>query len=266
MKATSTSEVDTTDKHFITFAAAQLPVHERSWDHGAEATYTLNADFVVTSVSDDVNFGTNVTTKLRCRPKGNDALSCRLDDLNAYNYNGKTVKTNGAEWERVDDPNDIRSVSMRHLPFEVKFHSKGVDHLIVSNGNHSTDWKLDVIRYTANLLSLGVDYAKNFEGSFKDTEDSVLGQCTVKYDLKYQPLGGEKKGMEKVNYELKTVAPRHQGSKGTLSLKKEMILNNCADFTPHPVGVTMIGDFLERVNIDYVSDWGGLIWDWRSVS
>lgn len=147
--------------------------------YGPECTYDVLVNTSLANVvQENDNFCTMIATELKCRPKGEDSLSC-------YFQNSRFKRP---------DPEDNRCSNAKHFvptkykfvgdePFEIRFNSKGIENLVV----HRTiaRWRLEMIKTIVSQLNIGFDLRERRE-KFVIMENSVLGHCEVVVDITHK--------------------------------------------------------------------------------
>ncbi|XP_014471545.1 PREDICTED: vitellogenin-3-like [Dinoponera quadriceps] len=163
------------------FLAAQVAVDDTSrqseWAmYGGECTYDV---FVMMSLSNitraDDNFCSSIKSELKCRPKGQDSLSCH--------FQNSRIRHPGPE--EGNCTNSMGSVPTRtrfidEEPFEIRFDPRGIQNLVV----HRTipRWQLDMIKVIVSQLNIGFEVLERRD-RFAIMENSTMGYCEV--DVKF---------------------------------------------------------------------------------
>ena len=140
--------------------------------YGPEATYDVLVNMSLANVVHERdNFCSMIASELRCRPKGDDTLSCRF-------ASGRIVRPR-PEDSRCSNAKHFVPVSDKFIdgsPFEVRFNSKGIENLVVSR--NIPRWRLDMLRVIVGQLNVGVELEDGRQ-RFLTMENSSIGYCEV---------------------------------------------------------------------------------------
>lgn len=122
-------------------------------------------------VRDDDNFCAIIATELKCRPRGEDSLSCR--------FGNSRIKRPDPADGRCTNAKDFVPTRYKFVgeePFEIRFNSRGIANLVV----HRTipKWRLDMIKAMASQLNVGFE-AREDRDKFAIMENSTVGRCEV---------------------------------------------------------------------------------------
>ncbi|KAL6265237.1 hypothetical protein P5V15_002019 [Pogonomyrmex californicus] len=140
--------------------------------YGPECTYDVLVNMSLANiVQENDNFCTMIATKLKCRPKGDDSLSCHFQN---------------SQIKRLD-PTDNRCSNAKNFvptrykfvndePFEIRFNSKGIENLVVHKS--ILRWRLDMIKVIVSQLNIGFETQERRD-RFTIMENSTVGHCEV---------------------------------------------------------------------------------------
>ncbi|EZA48400.1 uncharacterized protein LOC105285599 [Ooceraea biroi] len=137
--------------------------------YGAECTYDV---FVNMSLANVVHEGDNycsmIVSELKCRPKGDDSLSCYFGSFN--------IRRPDPKKSRCTNTLDL-STQQKFLdekPFEIRFNPHGIENLVV----HRTipRWRLALIKNIVSQLNIGFKVQENRD-RFSMQDNSAIGQC-----------------------------------------------------------------------------------------
>lgn len=140
--------------------------------YGPECTYDVLVNMSLANiVQENDNFCNMIATELKCRPKGDDSLSC-------YFQNSQIKRP---------EPNDDRCSNAKGFvptrykfvgdePFEIRFNSRGIENLVVYRS--IPRWRLDMIKVIVSQLNVGFEMQERRD-RFTIMENSTVGHCEV---------------------------------------------------------------------------------------
>ncbi|XP_014471556.1 PREDICTED: uncharacterized protein LOC106742792 [Dinoponera quadriceps] len=158
------------------FLAAQVtvdPSRQSEWNmYGGECTYDV---FVIMSLSNiapaDKSFCSEIKSDLKCRPKGQDSLSCH--------FQNSWIRHPGLKENNCTSAMDLVPTGTRFVgeePFEIRFNPRGIQNLVVSK--NTPRWQLDMIRAIVSQLNIGFE-ALERRDRFTIVENSTMNSCEV---------------------------------------------------------------------------------------
>ncbi|XP_076375977.1 uncharacterized protein LOC143259056 [Megalopta genalis] len=163
--------------HVVIDENARQPTSE--WQlYGPEWTYDvqLNLDVAYT-FNDNSHSCVTMMSKMRCRPKGSDTLSCHFED----------AKMSKEKWSEVLQecpvPTTFEPVNpaiMNDDPFEVRFNSRGIENLVIPRNISRA--RLDMLRDVVSQLHIGFEPEMGSQ-RFVSMESSSVGLCKVEVDM-----------------------------------------------------------------------------------
>ncbi|XP_011136043.1 uncharacterized protein LOC105181154 [Harpegnathos saltator] len=153
--------------------AVDDPRRQSEWTaYGAECTYDVLVMMSLENiVRPDDNFCSTIASELKCRPKGQDTLSCRFQNSRIRHPRPEEGRcTNAMGFV----PTRTRFVDEE--PFEIRFNSRGIENLVV----HRTipRWQLDMIKVIVSQLNIGFESWEHRD-RFAIMENSTMGHCEV---------------------------------------------------------------------------------------
>lgn len=140
--------------------------------YGPECTYDVLVNMSLANiVQENDNFCAMIATELKCRPKGEDSLSCR--------FKNSRIKRPDPTDNRCSNAKDFVLTKYKFVgdePFEIRFNSRGVENLVVHRS--IPRWRLDMIKSTVSQLNVGFEIQERRE-RFTIMENSTVGHCEV---------------------------------------------------------------------------------------
>ncbi|KAL0123697.1 hypothetical protein PUN28_005897 [Cardiocondyla obscurior] len=122
-------------------------------------------------VREDDNFCVMMATELKCRPKGEDSLSCR--------FQNSQIKRPDPSYNRCSNAKDFVPTKYKFVgdePFEIRFNPKGIENLVVPRS--IPRWRLDMIKVIVSQLNVGFEVRERRD-KFTIMENSTVGHCEV---------------------------------------------------------------------------------------
>lgn len=140
--------------------------------YGPECTYGVLVNMSLANiVQENDNFCTMITTELKCRPKGDDSLSCHFQ-----NSRIKRPEPNDDRCSNAKDFVPTRYKFVGDEPFEIRFNSRGIENLVVYRS--IPRWRLDMIKIIVSQLNIGFEMQERRD-RFTVMENSTVGHCEV---------------------------------------------------------------------------------------
>lgn len=112
-----------------------------------------------------------IATELKCRPKGDDSLSCH--------FQNSRIKRPDPKDDRCSNAKDFVPTRYKFVgdePFEIRFNSRGIENLVVYRS--IPRWKLDMIKVIVSQLNVGFEMQERRD-RFTIMENSTVGHCEV---------------------------------------------------------------------------------------
>ncbi|XP_012531414.1 vitellogenin [Monomorium pharaonis] len=159
---------------FLLVANITIDNQQSTWlMNGPECTYDVLVNMSLANiVQENDNFCTMIATELRCRPKGEDSLSCH--------FKNSRIKRPDPTDNRCSNAKDFVPTKYKFVgedPFEIRFNSRGIENLVV----HRTipRWRLDMIKSIVSQLNVGFEIQQERRERFTIMENSTVGHCEV---------------------------------------------------------------------------------------
>ncbi|KAL0123699.1 hypothetical protein PUN28_005897 [Cardiocondyla obscurior] len=149
------------------------PHRQSEWaTYGPEYTYNVLVNMSLANiVREDDNFCVMMATELKCRPKGEDSLSCR--------FQNSQIKRPDPSYNRCSNAKDFVPTKYKFVgdePFEIRFNPKGIENLVVPRS--IPRWRLDMIKVIVSQLNVGFEVRERRD-KFTIMENSTVGHCEV---------------------------------------------------------------------------------------
>lgn len=140
--------------------------------YGPECTYDVLVNMSLANiVQENDNFCAMIATELKCRPKGDDSLSCHFQNSRIKRPEPKDSRCSNAK-----DFVPTRYKFVGDEPFEIRFNSRGIANLVVHKS--IPRWKLDMIKTIVSQLNVGFEMPERRD-RFTIMENSTVGHCEV---------------------------------------------------------------------------------------
>ncbi|XP_011052964.1 PREDICTED: vitellogenin-3-like [Acromyrmex echinatior] len=165
------------------FLVANITVH-RQYEQTKWASPEYTYDVLVNTslaniVQENDNFCAMIATELKCRPKGDDSLSCY--------FQNSLIKRPDPKDNRCSNAKDFVPTRYKFVgdePFEIRFNSKGIENLVVHRS--IPRWRLDMIKSIVSQLNVGFEIQERRD-RFTIMENSTVGHCEVDVKIVRNP-------------------------------------------------------------------------------
>lgn len=152
--------------------------------YGPECTYDVLVNMSLANiVQENDNFCAMIATELKCRPKGEDSLSCH--------FQNSRIKRPDLKEDRCSNAKDFVPTRYKFVgdePFEIRFNSKGIENLVVYRS--IPRWRLDMIKIIVSQLNIGFETQERRD-RFTIMENSTVGHCEVDVKIIRKGLDSE---------------------------------------------------------------------------
>lgn len=152
--------------------------------YGPECTYDVLVNMSLANiVQENDNFCAMIATELKCRPKGEDSLSCH--------FQNSRIKRPDLKDDRCSNAKDFVPTRYKFVgdePFEIRFNSKGIENLVVYRS--IPRWRLDMIKIIVSQLNIGFEMQERRD-RFTIMENSTVGHCEVDIKIIRKGLDSE---------------------------------------------------------------------------
>lgn len=135
--------------------------------------------------------GTGVYLQLKCRPRVPDILRCHIVDPKLTRLKPRAYDIDRAEPDPADN---LRTMNIIKVPFEIKFNERGIDSYIVEETDPPLrSWSLNMAKLIANQLSIGTDLSDEMKSNYRAIENFTIGECDTIFQVTRQPTEEIKK-------------------------------------------------------------------------
>ncbi|XP_023290174.1 uncharacterized protein LOC111673843 isoform X2 [Orussus abietinus] len=227
--------------------ASSINVDENPWKHGPEYTYGVQLN-MVTGMNEGHHeyLGTRLITKMKCRPKEPDSLSCRYLDAKFTRLLPKDFDVLGAEPAK----------NATYVPFgigperfEVKFNERGIESFLVPRS--IAPWSVDMFKLIASQLSVGTNLGRK-EETFQIMENFTMGQCETRFKV-IRRDDEDQNGLRKARFKLQFLPELGVPSGQILEVEKKRNLRNCSPRAKYFFGTRFTYGLVPYTAIDHLT-------------
>ncbi|XP_071641549.1 uncharacterized protein [Temnothorax longispinosus] len=152
--------------------------------YGPECTYDVLVNMSLANiVQENDNFCSMTATELKCRPKGDDSLSCHFQ-----NSRIKRPEPNDNRCSNAKNFIPTRYKFVGSEPFEIRFNSRGIENLVVPRS--IPRYRIDMIKIIVSQLNVGFEMQERRD-RFTIMENSTVGHCEVDVKIVTDPNSEE---------------------------------------------------------------------------